>query len=254
MTTFDVASGATGESGASPAGKSARPGGGAPAPAGGSSDLMVVVVEGVGETSEEASKDAFRNAVRQVVGAVVDAETLIKDDQVITDKVITYSDGFIEKSEILSESQKGGLHRKRVRATVRRRSVVARLKEANVSVAGVDGQSLFAEAVTQLEAEKNAAALAADLFKGYPESVLRAEVREKPEIADKAEGRITLRYRVRVRFDPDKYEQFLGRAVPVLERIAARKGDWDLVARTPDSNSRPRTGEPPAHVPRPAPG
>lgn len=50
-----------------------------------------IVVEGVGMTPDEALKDAFRNAVRQVVGAVVDAETLVKNDEVINDKVLTYS-------------------------------------------------------------------------------------------------------------------------------------------------------------------
>ena len=58
--------------------------------------LQEVVAEGVGTTADEAIKDAFRNAVRQVVGAVVDAETLVKNDELIDDKVLTYSDGFIK--------------------------------------------------------------------------------------------------------------------------------------------------------------
>jgi hypothetical protein len=43
--------------------------------------------QGSVSTADEALKDAFRNAVRQVVGAVVDADTLVKNDEVIDDKV-----------------------------------------------------------------------------------------------------------------------------------------------------------------------
>src|SRR5262249_37665837 len=43
--------------------------------------VQTVVVEGSGATREKALQDAFRAAVRQVVGALVDAETLVKDDK-----------------------------------------------------------------------------------------------------------------------------------------------------------------------------
>ena len=56
-----------------------------------------VVAEGVGATPDEALKDAFRHAVRQAVGAVVDAETLVKNDEVIDDQILTYSNGFVKK-------------------------------------------------------------------------------------------------------------------------------------------------------------
>ncbi|MEK6238929.1 MAG: SHD1 domain-containing protein, partial [Planctomycetales bacterium] len=55
---------------------------------------QTVLAEGVGTANDAALKDAFRNAVRQVVGTVVDAETLINNDKLIDDKVLTYSDGF----------------------------------------------------------------------------------------------------------------------------------------------------------------
>src|SRR6516164_7487637 len=52
-----------------------------------------VIAEGVGTTADDALRDAFRAAVRQTVGTMVDAETLVKNDTVISDKVLTYSDG-----------------------------------------------------------------------------------------------------------------------------------------------------------------
>ena len=87
---------------------------------------QVVIAEGVGATAEDAIKDAFRHAVRQVVGAVVDAETLIENDEIIEDKVLTYSDGFIKSYEevVGSKKVKDGLHRIKIKAQVERGSVL----------------------------------------------------------------------------------------------------------------------------------
>ena len=77
--------------------------------------LANVMAEGTGTTPDEALKDAFRNAVRQVVGAVVDAETMVKNDELIDDKVLTYSDGFIKTYQEVPGSRKfeGGHHKVR---------------------------------------------------------------------------------------------------------------------------------------------
>jgi len=74
---------------------------------------IAVIAEGTGASPDEAIKDAFRNAVRQVVGAVVDAETVIKNDDLISDKVLTYSDGFIKHYDDVPGSKKiqGTIHR-----------------------------------------------------------------------------------------------------------------------------------------------
>ena len=46
---------------------------------------MEVVASGVGLDPDKALKDALMNAVQQVVGAIVDAETLIKNDDIVKD-------------------------------------------------------------------------------------------------------------------------------------------------------------------------
>jgi hypothetical protein len=107
-----------------------------------------VISEGVGKTAEEALRDAFRSAVRQVDGAVVDAETLVKNDEIISDQVLTYSDGFIQTYQELSSQEEGGLFRKRIAAQVVRRSIVARLQGMSVTVKPIEGKDLAAAVVT----------------------------------------------------------------------------------------------------------
>ena len=192
-----------------------------------------VVAEGIGTTPDEVLKDAFRNAVRQVVGAVVDAETLIKDDQVIDDKVLTYSEGFIKTFEEVPGSKKsqGGLHHLKIKAAVERRSVVAKLKAANVTVKEVDGKGIFAEAITQLDAEKEAMSLLKKQFEGFPRTLVTASVIGDPELVEKANDKATVRIHVRVEPDLEAYKSFVAHMQPVLEKIAKDNGEFTAMFR-----------------------
>ena len=187
-----------------------------------------IIAEGVGATADEAIKDAYRNAVRQVVGAVVDAETLVKNDEVIDDKVLTYSDGFIKGYEEVDGSKKvkGGLHRIKIKAQVERRSVIAKLKAANVTVKEVDGKGLFAEAVTQLDAEKDAAALLKKQFEGFPQSCITATIVGKPEIVEKSADQAKVKLVVQIEPDLKAYKAFAGKLIPILDKIAKDKGEF----------------------------
>ena len=208
---------------------------------------QTVIAEGVGTTAEEAIKDAFRNAVRQVVGAVVDAETLVKNDELIDDKVLTYSDGFIKGYEKVlgSEKVQGGLHRIKIKAQVERRSVIAKLKAANVTVKEVDGKSLFAEAVTQLDAEKDAAALLKKQFEGFPQSCLTATVIGKPEIVEKMADQAKVNLTVQIEPDLKAFKAFSGRLIPILEKLAKAKGEFTAKFKEEDdfqTNSKKMAG------------
>ena len=187
-----------------------------------------MIAEGVGTTADEALKDAYRNAVRQVVGAVVDAETLVKNDEVIDDKVLTYSDGFIKGYEEVAGSKKvqKGLHKIKIKAQVERKSVIAKLKAANVTVKEVDGKGLFAEAVTQLDAEKDAAAILKKQFEGFPQSCITATVIGKPEIVEKTADKATVKLTVQIEPDLKAFKAFSGKLVPILDKLAKNKGEF----------------------------
>ena len=97
-------------------------------------NTRTVIVEGVGTTAEDAVKHAIRNAVRQVVGEMVDAKTLLKNDEVVKDQVLTHSDVFISKQKKVTEKRDGGLFRVTIQATVQRQNLVTKLKAANITV------------------------------------------------------------------------------------------------------------------------
>src|SRR5262245_25268706 len=97
-----------------------------------------VVAEGAGATAREATEDALRSAVRQVVGAFVSAETLVKNDRLIEEKILAVSDGFVQSHRVLRTRKQGGLVRVTVRAVVMQEKLVARLEQFKVALTPVD--------------------------------------------------------------------------------------------------------------------
>ena len=194
-------------------------------------DVQVIVADGAGATQDEALKDAFRNAVRQVVGAVIDAETVVKNDEVIVDKVLAYSNGFIETYEEVPNSKKnqGGIHRITIIAVVKKGNVVAKLKAASVTVNELDGKGLFAEITTKLDEEKNAEALLRNALEGYPANCIVAEVIGKPEVLKKDEEKATVKMTVRFSPSPDGCKEFGKRLESILDKIARKKGHFTLL-------------------------
>jgi hypothetical protein len=210
-----------------------------PATASDAKDAQTVFAEGVGTTREEALKDAFRAAVRQVVGEVVDGETLVKNEELVKDQVLTYSDGFIPEHKVTSEKHENGLFRVGIRASVQRRSVIMKLKAANVTLKSLDGQSLYGSIVTQVVAEKDATALVAKALEGFPDNYLEARVVGEPKTLDKTDSEATLAINVELAPSQATYKAFAARLCQTLEKSCKSKGDFTSVtSQSPNTKEK----------------
>jgi len=67
---------------------------------------------------EQALSEAFRQAVRQAVGVLVESESLVRNQMLVTDQVFSQSSGFIKKYSVISETQEEGTYTVDIRATV----------------------------------------------------------------------------------------------------------------------------------------
>ena len=199
-----------------------------------------VIVEGTGDSSANAIKDAFRNAVRQVVGALVDAETLVKNDELVEDKILTYSNGFIKTYAEIPGSQKtqGGIHRVKIKATVETGGVIAKLKASNITVKDVDGKGLFAEVMTKLDSEKDGLVLIEKHLKDFPQNCMSAVVVGGPEIVSKTDEKVIAKFTLKIEPNLKEYKVFTDNIIPVLEKAAFKKGDFfvkmDEESKSPD--------------------
>lgn len=164
--------------------------------------LRVVVVEGVGTDVESAKADAYRQAVRQVVGAFVDASTMVSNDQLIEDRVITLSSAFVEKVEPVAESKSGGLVRTRVRAHVRVTKLLDTLNANRIATSSVDAESLVAQVVTKAGQQEGFEAIFAKHLPNFHEHCFGVALVGQPT-AGKVKGD-SVEVKVRVRLSANK--------------------------------------------------
>jgi hypothetical protein len=152
------------------------------------SHVRTVVSEGTGTSPEDALKNAFRAAVRQAVGIVVDAQTLTKNDELIDDQILTYSDGFIRKHTILRNLKRGDLFQVSIRAEVEQRSLTQKLKSVRIAIQPLDGAGLIAKAKTGGEEgstsgeDREAEEMVRRRLVELPISILTAQVTGEPHI------------------------------------------------------------------------
>ena len=179
------------------------------------SGTSVVFAEGVGTTQNEALRDAFRNAVQRVVGVFVDSETLVKNDAIISDKVLTFSDGAIKKYEELESSDNKGLFRVKIKAAVEGRKVAARLEAAHISIKVVDVKNVaesfskeiradldrLANEITEKEAKENAKKILENDVSGIGklkliEAKVVGEIERGTKVGNKLPVKIKIRYEI----------------------------------------------------------
>lgn len=181
-------------------------------------ETIDVVASGVGMNETEATKDALGNAVRQAIGAIVGTDSLVQNEEVIRDQILTYSDGFVEKYEAVGKPNTAlnGLTSVTIRARIVRSKLIQKAKAANIYVVEVDGKGMFAEAVTKIEQKKSALALITDEFKDMPQQLVTAEIVGNPRYDEKSEK---VSATVSLAVDKGAYEAFTGRLVKLLDGI-----------------------------------
>ena len=134
-------------------------------------ETQTVVATGYGTTADDAKKAAIRAAVEQVVGTMIDAETLVENDELVQDQILSYSAGLVDSAEFVGapKTTDGGLVQVRIRAVVRKTEIEAKLPKTEKVVHEVSGQSLFAKRVSGKQNLEDAEAVMKKVFD--PENV-----------------------------------------------------------------------------------
>ena len=211
----------------------------------GNSDLVEVVAQGMGTDQTSALNNAYSNAVQQALGLYVDAETMVQNDQIVRDQILTYSKGFIQNADIVSQSQANGLFQVNIRAKVQRQQLLEKAKASNITIKQVEGVSLHARVASQLKQEQDAKALLEKtLLPLMDATLLRAELvphtEEQPNPTINKEATndqfVTLDYKVSLWIDESAYFNYVKNTlIPVLNKIAVRKGELTANYRMVDS-------------------
>ncbi len=223
-------------------------------------NIKIVYGHGTGETKEAAEKDACRNAIEFAVGTFIDSETLIQNEKLIQDQILSHSNGYIEKYEVTgaSRSTKGLGIEVDIKAWVKIQEAKKKVRDL------VPGDTKSAEGLSDIlgvgsadgsrsSRDKSAAALLKKelesfdpvrqlvnirLISNKPTMLTEKEVKEYYPKEELGEGEVYLRYYCQFYVMQDVYfKRFMPRFTQILEQIsvhepvtfrpnAQRIGDW----------------------------
>jgi hypothetical protein len=210
--------------------RSAAPPEPGPDPAATPPETTEVLATGVGKDADAARKDALRQAVSQVVGTLVVANELVANDQLIDSKILTYSDGYVERYEPMGDPAiRDGLVRLKVRAWVRQGKLTKTLVENNVPVREFDLRSIQGQSETSAEQARSAEEIVKAVFTGFPTKVLKAEALQPIRI-DGDDSETIVEVPLRVTVDMAKWKAWTDEVKRALDPIAEAKGteNWNV--------------------------
>ena len=103
-----------------------------------------IIASGFGANPDQALQKALRNAVEEAVGSYISSNTLIENDDLIEDKILSLSRGFIKDFRTLSTEKIDGETKVTVAAIVTGDQVIETLKSSGVEVE-IKGNLLFSQ-------------------------------------------------------------------------------------------------------------
>lgn len=104
--------------------------------------VVTVVARGIGIDAEAAKKDALVNAIQQVVGLYVDAETLVQNETLVREKILTFANADVKSQSVLSVGKEEGLFRVTMKVGVVPSTLAARLRSNGVATRELSGELL----------------------------------------------------------------------------------------------------------------
>lgn len=145
-------------------------------------EIVKVVAMGMGKDSDAALKNALKNAVSQAVGTMVDTQTMVENDEVIKDKILSHSGGFVESYDMIgSPSVDDGLVSVKIEASVKKMNLKRKMEAENIiEVKKIDGQ-VFTKQIQVEDADK----MFYEMLKDFPRNCLDVKINGEPYYDDK---------------------------------------------------------------------
>ena len=191
---------------------------------------VAVEVVGVGLSPDDALIDAFAKAIIQVVGAEISAKTVIEADELVQDRVLVFSDGFVKDYRDLGCRQQAGLSYRKILAYVQRRDL--RSDDVDTGDEG-NARRLYAEAYTKVRRQRIGMLLLQEALESFNAAMLDAKLAElgKPEVLPDHLDRVRITCRLTVQVQSDWYNRTRLRIERVLTAIARSQGQVEALHR-----------------------
>jgi hypothetical protein len=211
------------------------------------SSVQEVFVTGTGLDPEEARRNAFSAAIEQVVGVLVDAETLVKNDELVRDQVLTFSRGYINQHTEIQRWQEDGVHHVHIWAQVSLEKLGNKLKESpGIATGLIDGGSEADRIRIEMQNEEMARQMFRRATTDFtPDKLLKLGVGDKRDVERTGAGvKLTVHYTATA--DLEAWKHIRANVKPLLDRIClgsttaqvAIGVGWQYAAPLPSSGAR----------------
>jgi len=209
---------------------------------GGKSDTSIesgtkeITATGIATTLEMAEKQALASAIRQAVGTYIDSKTLVENEEVIEDRILSVSNAFVQKYEALGQPKQtaDGLVQITITATVKTNQVIQALKENNLITAKIVGPNLWAEAATKVQNAQDSVVFLNEKLPELLKTLIKVEFLDKngnpsksiePAVQIQNAEEITATWYVRLSVDQKTYfKNFAPVLVKCLQNITGLSG------------------------------
>ncbi|MCS6851922.1 MAG: hypothetical protein NZ700_12230, partial [Gemmataceae bacterium] len=183
---------------------------------------------------------ALTVAVEQTVGLLLDAQTILENDKIIQERILTASNAYIEKYDIVKRRQSDGLHVCTIKAVVRTRKLEQNLLANRIAVGKIAGRDLATESRTTQKSNADISAVLSDLLKDLPTKVLTAKVTDKPKPFTVGDT-IRLRVPIELGVDDVAYAAQVKKITTAMDRLAITKfrSVFKLLPQRPISRKNP---------------
>ena len=210
--------------------------------------VIEVTATGIGVDSNAALKNAYKSAVEQAVGSLVDSKTMVENDEIISDKILSHSGGFVERYDMLGEPETGeGLVTVKIKAQVKRTRLIGSITAEGMILKESVGDNLNAAVVTKAAESQSADEMFRRLWDGFPDGYLDAKFISGEPVKSGKEFEV----KVEISIDEERLKAFDKQVMEVLGKISPEPPEtlrfkivWDrgMMTHAGDDKFEPKSG------------
>lgn len=136
----------------------------------------VVRVKGFGATEADARQDAVRAALQQTMQQLIVTDRVIRDDQIVRDRIMSTMNGYVETFARVGGGQADSGVYVEADVTVSPSRITNFIAGTSSTASEVDGGSLFAESQRDIDQRRSRGEIFDRLLEGYPGSAMQTRV------------------------------------------------------------------------------
>lgn len=187
-----------------------------------------IIVTGYGVSKEKALKSAFKAAVSQYVGVLVDADTVMKNNKIIKDEILTASNGYIQSYDEISTSKSDGLVEVQIKALVKSQKIFKKVESLNIATKNIVGaKDIQARVITKKTSRDDSQKIfkiniAEFVSKDSIKDMLEVVIKDVKVLEDKTKGnKVPIVVAYQLKFNLKNYETKVKQLEEVFRNLGA---------------------------------